>query len=108
MVFGVFCCHLAKLKQKSEKLSHFYINISVGSQHYKRVLLFPYQNSLVAKFVYTFFFSFLPFFFFTLLKNSSRPDLTSHCDTQVVGSVLWIVATFSYIAKLLKKNMGHG
>jgi hypothetical protein len=108
MVFGVFYCHLAKLKQKSENLSDFYINISVGSQHYKRVLLFPYQNSLVVKFVYTFFFSFLPFFFFTLLKNSSRPDLTSHCDTQVIGSVLWIVATFSYIAKLLKKNMGHG
>jgi hypothetical protein len=71
MVFGVFYCHLAKLKQKSENLSDFYINISVGSQQYKRVLLLPYQNSLVAKFVYTFFFYFL-------LKNNSRPDLTSH------------------------------
>jgi hypothetical protein len=108
MVFEVFCCHLAKLKQKSEKLSDFYINISVGSQQYKRVLLFPYQNALVAKFVYTFFFSFLPFFFFPLLKNNSRPDLTSHCDPQVIGSVLWMVATFSYIAKLLKKNNVHG
>jgi hypothetical protein len=53
MVFGVFCCHLRKQKQKSEKLSDFYMNISVGSQQYKRVLLFPYQNSLVAKFVST-------------------------------------------------------
>jgi len=61
MVFGVFCCNLGKQKQKSEKLSDFYINISVGSQQYKRVLLFPYQNSLVAKIFCTFFFSFFPF-----------------------------------------------
>jgi hypothetical protein len=67
MVLGGFLLPSCKTKTKKKKKKKNQISISTFqyvAQQYKRVLLFPYQNSLVAKFVYTFFFSFFPLFLF--------------------------------------------
>jgi len=86
VVLGVFCCHLAKLKQKSEKLSDFYINISVCSPTIQKgafISLSKFTCSQICLHLFLFFFS--PFSFFSLWRTLRRPKSKAHLECFVDG-----------------------